>query len=123
MMVTISNFIRALGSGGLGGVANVVLLCIIWQVIDGPDYSHAFLYKQVTWGGIWGLAFLIPVLSNNWWLKGMVWGTAATAVALLVFKVAPISVPTVIIGLVVNAGAWGLAASWLFYKFAEPAGS
>jgi hypothetical protein len=35
-------------------------------------------------------------------------------VALFVFKVVPVSVATVIMSLLVNAGAWGLTASWLY---------
>lgn len=114
-MPTLSKILRALASGGIGGLANVALLVVIWKFLGGPHYSHAFLYKQVTWGGIWGLGFVIPLLPRNWWLRGIFWGTAATAVALLVFKVVPITPVNVIIGLAVNAGAWGLVGSGLYY--------
>jgi len=113
-MPILGKALRALASGGIGGAANVALLVLIWKYHGGPHYSHAFLYKQVTWGGIWGLGFIIPIFPRNWWLRGMLWGTAATAVALLVFKVVPITPINVAIGLVVNAGAWGLVASGLY---------
>lgn len=122
MMINISNVVRSFASGAFGGVANVILLCIIWQLMNSPaGYSHEFLYKQVTWGGIWGFAFMLPILSNNWWLRGAVWGTAAAMVALFVFKVVPVNVVTVIISLLVNAGAWGLVASWLYDNSASQA--
>jgi len=113
----IANAVRALGSGMAGGVANVILLVIIWQIMgSGPGYSHAFLYKQATWGALWALPFLLPLLSGNWWLRGIVWGTLATIATLFVFKAMPVSPMTVIMGLIVNAGAWGLTASWLYAR-------
>lgn len=122
-MISISSIIRAFGAGAVGGAANVLLLVIIWTIMEqGPGYSHEFLYRQMTWGGIWGFAFLIPIMTNNWILRGIVWGAIATVVALFVFKVVPVSVPSVIIGLVVNSGAWGLTASWL-YRQSAPAGT
>lgn len=115
MMKYLANAVRALGSGMVGGAVNVILLVILWNITSsGPGYSHAFLYKQAAWGALWGLPFLIPLLANNWWLRGMVWGTLASVVALFVFKVVPVSVATVIMSLLVNAGAWGLTASWLY---------
>ena len=119
-MINVSGIVRSFGAGAIGGAANVLLLLIIWQFMPGPeitqDFLKGFLYKQMVWGGIWGFAFLIPVMTRNWVVRGVVWGAAATAVALLVFKVVPISVTSVIIGLAVNSGAWGLVASWLFQK-------
>lgn len=119
-MINLSSIVRAFGAGAIGGAANVLALVIIWQFMPGPeltqDFLKSFLYRQMTWGGIWGFAFLIPVMTNNWILRGIVWGAIATAVALFVFKVMPVSVTSVIIGLVVNAGAWGQVASWLYYK-------
>ena len=115
-MADFSRILRAFASGAAGGAANVLALLIIWQVLGGPDFSPGFLYKQVTWGGVWGFAFLIPVLSGKWWLRGVVWGAVATAVALFVFRVVPVSVTSVVIGLIVNCGAWGLTASWLYRK-------
>ena len=120
--MNLSKILRAFAAGGAGGAANVLTLIIIWQFMPGPplteEFLKGFLYRQVTWGGIWGFAFLIPIpfLNKNWWLRGIVWGAAATAVALFVFKVVPISLTSVIIGLIVNSGSWGQAASWLYKK-------
>ena len=117
MKINLSAILRAFAGGAFGGVANVVLLVLIWKVMESSaHYSHGFLYHQIAWGGIWGLAFLLPILSGNWRLRGVVWGAAATAAALLVFKVVPVSLTSVIIGLAVNSGAWGLTGSWLYYK-------
>ena len=119
-MINVSSIVRAFGAGAIGGAANVLLLIIIWQFMPGPELTQeflkGFLYRQMAWGGIWGFAFLIPVMTDNWILRGVVWGAAATAVALFVFKVVPVSVTSVIIGLVVNSGAWGQVASWLYQK-------
>ena len=121
--MNLSKLLRAFAAGGAGGAANVLTLIIIWQfILPGPPLTEEFLkgllYRQVTWGGIWGFVFLIPIpfLNRNWWLRGIVWGAAATAVALFVFKVVPFSVTNVIIGLVVNSGSWGQVASWLYKK-------
>ena len=113
-MLSLSNAVRAFGAGAAGGAANVLLLVIIWQFLPGPGYSREFLYTQVTWGGIWGLAFLLPIAGSHWILRGVVWGAAATLAALFVFEVVPVSVTNALIGLVVNSGAWGLTASWLY---------
>jgi len=126
-MGKLSAVLRSFSAGAAGGVANVILLIIIWKlnISPGPpltaDVLKPLLYKQMVWGGIWGFAFLIPIMTRNWVLRGVVWGAAATAVALFVFKVVPaITVPAVVIGLAVNSGAWGLTASWL-YQASGPA--
>lgn len=113
-MINLPSFVRAFGAGAIGGAANVLPLVLIWQFVLGPGYSHEFLYRQMTWGGIWGLAFLLPLMASNWMLRGAVWGAAATAAALFYFAVVPVSATNILIGLVVNSGAWGLTASWLY---------
>ena len=55
-------------------------------------------------------------MTSAWMLRGAVWGVAATAAALFVFAVVPFSATSVIVGIVVNSGAWGLTASWLYEK-------
>lgn len=125
-MGKLSAVLRSFSAGAAGGVANVIALIIIWQFIPGPPMTAAvlkpLLYKQMVWGGIWGFAFLIPIMTQGWVLRGLVWGAAATAVALFVFHVVPFTVGNVIIGLIVNSGAWGLVASWL-YQASGPAGN
>ena len=70
-MSNLSNVLRAFGAGAIGGVANVVALVILWQFVPGPGYAREFLYTQMTWGGIWGLAFVFPILPNNWIASGV----------------------------------------------------
>ena len=115
-MISLSGIVRALGAGAIGGAANVLLLVLIWQFVQGPGYSHDFPYRQMTWGGFWALPFLLPLMANNWMLRGAVWGAAATASALFYFAVVPVSAANILIGLVVNSGAWGLTASWLYQR-------
>jgi hypothetical protein len=74
--------------------------------------SKAFFYKQVVWGGIWGLAFIIPVLKGKWWLRGLIVGFAATMVAFFVFRGGLPPVPVIVAGLVLNMVFWGLAAAY-----------
>jgi len=74
--------------------------------------SKGFFYKQVVWGGIWGLAFVIPVLSGKWWLRGLIVGLAATLVAIFVFRQTLPPAPVIAIGLVLNMVFWGLAAAF-----------
>lgn len=119
-MTNLSAVLRSFSAGAAGGVANVILLVIYWHFRPGPELTHNFLkdllYRQMVWGGIWGFAFLIPVMARAWVLRGVIWGAAATVVAVFVFGAGHhVTVMGFILGLVVNSGAWGLTASWLYY--------
>lgn len=80
-------------SGAVGGAANVLFLVVAGLVglpallgLVLPDFANAaFLYKQVFWGGLWALLFVTPIMPNNWLMRGVVVGVAASAVALFVF--------------------------------------
>ena len=87
-------------------------------VIKGPPgvmttlASLGFLYKQIVWGGIWGFAFVIPVLTKMWWARGLIVGLLASLAAFFIFRPAPPPLPFIIIALVLNMGFWGLAAAY-----------
>ena len=52
------------------------------------------------WGGVWGFAFVIPVLDGKmWWARGLIVGLAGLArVAFFIFRAAPPQLPFIIIG-------------------------
>lgn len=74
--------------------------------------SKAFFYRQMVWGGIWGFAFMIPILTGRWWLRGLIVGLAATAVAIFVFRTSVPPIPFIIVALVLNMIFWGLSAAF-----------
>lgn len=79
-------------AGCLGALANSIAL---WQfgqlgindavgVSIAPTLSPAWLYPRIVWGGIWGLLFILPMLSSKLLLKGTVLSLFPTAVQLFV---------------------------------------
>jgi len=86
------NLSRGFAAGALGGLANVVFIVIAGALgitvllgINAPAPAlPAFLYKQITWGGLWGLLLVAPFLKNSWWQRGLLLGLAASLVALFI---------------------------------------
>ena len=74
--------------------------------------SKEFFYRQVTWGGIWGLLFVVPFLSGMWWLRGMIVGLLATLAAVFIFRPEVPPLPLIVNMVVLNAGFWGLTAGF-----------
>src|SRR3546814_9004764 len=84
---------RAFVSGCVGVVGFFIgaYLFIAVGLIDAPPVvetfqSKAFIYKQVVWGGIWGLLFVLPLLRPFWWARGLIVGGLATLAAIFVFQ-------------------------------------
>lgn len=75
--------------------------------------SKGFFYKQVVWGGVWGLLFVVPLFKRQWWVRGPIVGALATAAALFYFRTT-LPPPEIIIGaIILNVLFWGLtAAMW-----------
>lgn len=72
--------------------------------------SKGFFYKQVVWGGVWGLLFVIPAFKRQWWVRGPIVGALATAAALFYFR-ATLPPPQIIVGaIILNVMFWGLTA-------------
>ena len=130
----------AFTAGAIGAVANVVFVAILAALgitamlgIESPrPPMPGFLYKQVVWGGLWGLLLVLPLLRGNWWLRGLVLGFFASLAAMLIFLPqihmpagAPFASPgqfglgwgemMPLLILVANS-VWGLAAAW-WYAF------
>jgi len=79
--------------------------------------SKAFLYRSIVWGGIWGFAFMIPLFAGKWWLRGLLVGLAASAVAIFVFRGGAIPpLPQLVTILVLNMVCWGMTAAFWYDK-------
>lgn len=117
-------------AGCLGGAINSLAVWLFgWSgftkmlgVQIGPALTPQWLYPRVVWGGIWGVLFLLPLLSKRQIVRGLVFSLGPTLVQLLIvfpFKAQKgffgldLGVWTFVIVLLAN-GVWGLtAAVWL----------
>lgn len=79
-------------AAALGGLAVVLTVWSLGQIgvadLFGvsikPELEKTFIYKQMVWGGLWGMIFLIPVTIKPLWLKGLIMTLAPVIVALTV---------------------------------------
>ncbi|MDD5730390.1 MAG: hypothetical protein PHN57_04615 [Candidatus Omnitrophica bacterium] len=62
-----------------------------------PAFNQFWLYSRLTWGGIWGILFLLPYLKHNCVLRGIVFSLAPTLVQL--FIVFPVQLKKGVMGL------------------------
>lgn len=130
-------------AGAIGGVANVAFVAIVAALgivallgIDSPRPSMpAVLYKQIAWGGLWGLVLVLPLLKGNWWLRGLVLGFFASLATMLIFLprvVMPAGAPfaspgmfglgwgeTMPLLILVANSVWGLAAAWWYARMTK----
>ncbi len=90
----------------------LIAVGIIPDAAAGQFSSKAFIYKQVTWGGIWGLPFVLPLLRPMWWLRGLIVGALASLAALFIFMPQLPPVPTIVLVFVLNAVFWGVPAAF-----------
>ncbi len=89
----LQKFLIAFAAGAFGGLSNVVFLIIAASIgipalfgLSLPNFAtNAFLYKQVFWGGLWGLFFLIPFMPRNWIARALIVSAAAACVTLFIF--------------------------------------
>ncbi len=124
------NLSLCFAAGSLGGVANALVVWIfgalgIAQALGAniaPELTPPFLYSKIAWGGIWGVIFLIPILKNSPFLRGLIFSLAPTLVQL--FVVFPVKLGKGMMGLdlgtvtpllvVIYNAFWGIvAAYWL----------
>ncbi|MHC1712439.1 MAG: hypothetical protein AB9872_09840 [Solidesulfovibrio sp.] len=80
-------------AGGLfGGLVNSFFLWIAgvygWtaalDVMLAPQWTLAWLYPRLVWGGLWGLLFLPRIMSNSFFWRGLLLSFAPTLVQLLI---------------------------------------
>ena len=130
-MSNLPNLFRAFSSGTIGGIANVAAIAILGVTgiialmgINAPDPEMPdFLYKQMVWGGLWGLLLVTPVLKDSWWQRGLLLGVLATGAALFYFAPqGPAGMMALNLGnltpvlfLAVN-WVYGLAAAWVYQR-------
>ena len=127
-------------AGSLGAAANVAFLALAAMAgliaamsLQLPELPYpAFLYKQIAWGGLWGILLAAPVLTGSWFLRGLLLSLLASAATLFIFfpmatvgeqgpGLAGLNLGTLMPVLVLLANAvWGLVAAW-WYSFVAPA--
>ncbi len=79
-------------AGCLGALANSIALWLLgnfglthaMSVSIAPKLSPMWLYPRIVWGGIWGLAFVLPILDSRLLMKGSVLSLLPTLVQLFV---------------------------------------
>ncbi|GAB4388829.1 MAG: hypothetical protein Kow0025_10480 [Thermodesulfovibrionales bacterium] len=118
----------AAAAGALGGLVNGLALWLLGAlgitaamgVALAPMLTPQFLYPRVAWGGIWGVIFLLPVLRDSVFWRGVVMSFGPTLVML--FVVFPFRLQKGMLGLEVGALTpvfvivlnviWGVTAAW-----------
>lgn len=79
-------------AGCIGALANSLTVWLFGQygitssfgVSIAPSLTPAWLYPRLVWGGIWGLLFILPLLSSRWLVKGTILSLFPTVVQLFV---------------------------------------
>jgi len=108
-------------AGAVGALANVAAIWLLAKAgAPGPQPGLSLLYKQVAWGGLWGLVFFVPLFDRSWWKKGLIMGLLPALLVLFYF------LPERGLGLLglergplvgvrvvfLNVVVWGLATAW-----------
>lgn len=79
-------------AGCLGALANSIALWLLGDfgitqslhIAIAPKLTPLWLYPRIVWGGIWGFAFLLPMLDSKPLLKGSILSIFPTLVQLFV---------------------------------------
>jgi hypothetical protein len=117
-------------AGALGGFANCITVWLfgalkitgMFGVSIAPPLTPQMIYHRVTWGGIWGILFLIPLMQKRNLLRGILWSIGPTLIQL--FVIFPVKAKKGIMGLglgtftplfvILFNTVWGIvAAYWL----------
>lgn len=116
-MLSLKNLSCGFAAGAAGTIILLCLLYVLHNVGKGPEVTLELIYKDITWGGLWGLLLALPVLTSKWWLRGIILGVLACIVLLVFFIPGTPPVPQIIVITIVHI-IWGLAsAHW--YKLAS----
>ncbi len=115
-------------AGALGGVINGLVVWFFGEmgitaaagVKIAPGLTPAMLYPRIVWGGIWGVLFLLPILKNDIFWRGLIFSMGPTMVQL--FVVFPVKANKGMAGLELGLltpafvvwfnAVWGWAAAW-----------
>lgn len=119
---------RAFTAGALGALVNSIAAwgfgaahtTAAFGVALAPEFTPAWLYPRLVWGGLWGLLLLIPGLDTRPLTKGLLVSLAPTATQL--FVVFPVLAGKGLLGLDLGAltpafvvlfnVVWGAVAAW-----------
>lgn len=118
----------AFSAGAVGGLANGVAVWFSGKsgisnaigVKIEPDWTPAWIYPRIVWGGLWGFLFLLPYFQDSYLKQGLIYSLGPTiAVLFIVFPYQlkkgmlglELGKMTPLFALVVNA-VWGVAAAW-----------
>ncbi|ODA24051.1 hypothetical protein [Photobacterium damselae] len=112
----IKHITLALGTGFVGSVANAIAIYLINPLQGLPSPDHIFIYKQVFWGGLWALLYLLPWFKQTWYIKGTLAGLLASLCTFFVFQSIPITAINLIKAFVVNVVLWGWISAYLYAK-------
>lgn len=112
----INRLLSGLGAGFVGGLANVLAVWGINVGLGTFQFDKNFLYRQIFWGGLWGLVYCFKLLEDNWVARGAIVGVLASVVTLFVFKALPLTSFNLLRVFVVNVIAWGGVSSFIFYR-------
>jgi hypothetical protein len=132
-MTAFNALCRGFTAGAVGGVANVIfvvlagitgLIAAMGIGFPAPELP-AFLYKQMVWGGLFGLLFVTPYVKGSWIVRGLVVGLIASLAALFIFlPMAGVGIAglnagvlTPVLVLIANS-VWGLVAAWVYDRSA-----
>ncbi len=79
-----------------------------------PAPMPQFFYSRIVWGGLWALLFVLPVMTRQWLLRGVLVGVLASLAAIFYFNPAWKSAAFSFVVLIFVANAvWGIvAAGW-----------
>jgi hypothetical protein len=112
----------AFAAGAVGALALGVFLLILRDtgvlanlgIRPPPVRMPEFLYGRMVWGGIWALLFVLPVMTGQWLLRGVVVGVLASLAAIFYFNPAWQGAAFNFVALIFVANAvWGIvAAGW-----------
>lgn len=91
-MNAIAKLSTIFAGGVLGGLTNGLVVWLFGRygiaaalgVAIAPPFTPPWLYHRLVWGGLWGFAFLLPILKRRWFTKGLVISLGPTLVQLFV---------------------------------------
>lgn len=115
-------FLICFAAGCLGALANSLL---VWLAGDlgitrtigvsiAPGLTAGWLYPRIVWGGIWGLAFILPVLKSRPFAKGTCLSLLPTIVQLFVIYPYQLHKGLAGLGLGLWTPAFVLVANWFW---------
>ena len=90
----VANAYQAFAAGAIGGFLQTLAIWVtgklglfaLFQLPLAFELNLVWFYQRITWGGLWGLLFLIPLLREvPHWKRGLVFGIVPALASLLIF--------------------------------------